>query len=314
MFPDAKYICLHRHAMDVVSSCLESSRLSLMPEQLNYVCQNSGSLVGAMVQNWVEKTQTLLEFEQKYHKKCYQIKYESYILNPVETLQPMFEFLGVTWDCALLDSVFSVSHDSGPEDLKVAYSNRIHKDSIGKGAQVDLLFVSSGLIEEMNQLLATLKYPVVGPEWGITSYTYLSSNTSQNNDVTHKDSSGNAGEILINSFSSRLQDLIKGLESQRHQVIYKIIVTGNNGGTWTIDLNDHECPIKIIDKQANCTLTFLPEDAINIAHGNLNPIELWLQGKLKFSGDRELADIFCWFLVGRLQWRKKSATWWLEKM
>ena len=103
-----------------------------------------------------------------------------------------------------------------------------------------------------------------------------------------------------------------GLESQSQKVIYKIIITGNNGGIWTIDLTDHECPIKTIDEQADCTLTFFPEDAINIVHGTLNPIELWMQGKLQVSGDRTLAEIFLWFLVGRLQWRKPSAAWWLE--
>ena len=310
VFPNAKYICLHRHAMDVVYSCLETSRLSLMSDQLNYVCQNSGSIVGAMVQNWVEKTRQILDFEQTYHQQSFQIKYESYVLNPVEALQPMFEFLEVHWDSKLLDYVFSVSHDLGPEDPKVAYSNRIRKDSIGKGAKVDVLRIAPHLIHDMNELLATLRYPIVGQDWGIASYTYLSSNTSQDRDKTKIASSGNAGEIFINSFSSRLKDLIQGLEGR--QVIYKIIVAGNHGGTWTIDLTKPEYSIKMEDRQADCTLSFFSEDVIDTINNKLNPIELWMQGKLQVSGDRKLAEIFCWFLVGRLQWRKPSASWWLE--
>lgn len=308
VFPDAKYICLHRHAMDVVYSCLEASRLSLMPEQLNYVCQNSGSIVGAMVQNWVEKNRQILEFEQEHKAQCYQIKYESYVLNPVETLQPMFEFLGVTWDNSLLDSVFCVPHDLGPEDPKVAYSNQIRKDSIGKGAQVDTLRIPPHLMKEMNQLLTTLNYPVVDKDWGIGSYSYLSSHISQDSSLKSMNSSINAGEMLINSFSSRLNDLIEALEN--NQVVYKIIVIGNHGGIWSLDLADPDDPIKTVDEQADCTLTFFAEDAIQIVNNTLNPIELWMQGKLQVSGDRRFAEVFCWFLVDRLQWRKPSSGWW----
>ncbi|NEP13161.1 MAG: hypothetical protein F6K14_23730 [Symploca sp. SIO2C1] len=310
VFPEAKYICLHRHAMDVVHSCLESSRLSLMPEQLNYVCQNSGSIVGAMVQNWVEKTQEILRFEQEYPEQCFQIKYESYILNPIDTLQAMFEFLGVSWDSALLDSVFSIEHDLGREDPKVAYSNRIHNNSIGKGAQIDTLRIPPRLIEEMNELLTKLQYPIVGSDWGVDSYTYLASESNEEISQAQVSPPMNPEEILIESFSSRLTELLKGLEGR--QVIYKIILTGNQSGSWLIDLTDPDCPIKTgngngtADKKADCTLTFFSEEIINIVNGTVNPMELWIQGKLQVTGDRTLAEIFCWFLVGRLHCRKKN--------
>lgn len=311
VFPEAKYICLHRHAMDVVHSCLETSRLSLMSDQLNYVCQNSGSIVGGMVQNWVEKTHQLLKFEQAYPAQCFQIKYESYVLNPVEVLQPMFEFLRVDWDASLLNSVFSVQHDLGPEDPKVAYSNRIHKNSIGKGAQIDTLRIAPHLMQEMNTLLTTLSYPIVDSDWGTGYYTDLSLDLSENKSETSVASSVvNAGEKLINFVSSQLNDLIEALEGR--QVIYKITVTGSNGGCWMIDLTHPSCPITPGNREAHCTLTFSPKDAINIINSVSNPIELWMQGKLQVLGDRKLAEVFCWLLVGRLQWRKPSASWWLE--
>lgn len=311
VFPDAKYICLHRHAMDVVHSCLEISRWSLMPDQLNYVCQNSGSIVGAMVQNWVEKTRQILDFEQEHPEQCFQVKYESYVLNPVDTLGPMFEFLGVEWDRAMLDSVFSVQHDLGFEDQKVAYSNRIHQNSIGKGAQVNTFYIAPHLMKEMNELLARLEYPIVGPDWGAASYSYLfSDQNDQHISEDNTPSSINTAEVFINSFASRLKDLVEALENR--QVIYKINFIGEHNDTWTIDLTKPECPISRGDGEADCTVTFLSKDAINIVNGTLNPIELWIQKKLQVSGDRELADIFCWFLVDRLKWRRSSANWRLE--
>ncbi len=316
VFPEAKYICLYRHGMDVVHSCLESSRLSLMPEQLSYVCQNSGSIVGGMVQNWVEKTQQILTFEQTYPEQCFPIKYESYVVNPAATLQPMFEFLGVDWDETLLDSVFSTQHDLGPEDPKVAYSNRIHQGSIGKGAQIDTLRIPSPLMTQMNQLLETLSYPTVGADWGIDAYDNLINNSFEK---TQSDNGYfqetlevfplKASEALISFCKSRLNTLIEELEGRA--VSYKLRFVNNPHDAWTIDLANREQPIQQIDRDADCTLTFTPEDALNIVNGNANPIELWMQSKLKVSGDRHLGEIFCWFLVDRLQWRKKSATWWL---
>lgn len=318
VFPEAKYICLYRHGMDVVHSCLESSRLSLMPEQLSYVCQNSGSLVGAMTQNWVEKTQKILTFEQTYPEQCFQIKYESYVVNPVATLQPLFEFLEVDWDETLLDSVFSIQHDLGPEDPKVAYSKRIHKGSIGKGAQIDTLRIPSPLMTQMNQLLETLSYPTVGPNWGIDAYSSLINSSSEkmqsdnghSPQITLDVSPSKASEALISFCKSRLDTLIDGLEGR--SVSYKLRFINDLHNIWTIDLTNQDYPIQQVDKDADCTLTFTPEDALNIVNGSANPIELWMQSKLKISGDRNLGEIFCWFLVDRLEWRKKSTTWWLE--
>ncbi|NEQ98521.1 MAG: hypothetical protein F6K30_17675 [Cyanothece sp. SIO2G6] len=311
IFPGARFICLHRHAMDVVHSCLESSRLSLMPEQLNYVCRNSGSILGAMVQNWIEKTQRLLEFEAKNPTQCFRITYESYVLHPYRTLKPMFEFLGVDWDAKLLDSVFAVQHDLGPEDPKVAYSNSIRKDLIGKGAHIDSHHIPTPLLEKMNTLLTELGYTLVDDNWGVTSYDYLFANLDQSVEKIETASQADTAELLRQCFLPRIHELNQELKDRR--VVYKIIVTGAHGGTWTIDLANPDCPLEQGHKDADCTFTFSAEDVIGIFNGTLNPVERWMQGKLHVAGDRTLAEVFCWFLAGRLKWRKPSASssWWL---
>ncbi|MBC6477899.1 MAG: sulfotransferase [Hormoscilla sp. GM7CHS1pb] len=305
VFPESKYICLHRHAMDVVHSCMEITRFGFMPDQLTYLCHNSGNIVGAMVENWIDKTRKLLQFEREIPERCFRIKYESYILNQTQALSPMFEFLGVTWDASLLDSVFSVKHDQGAEDHKVKFSQRIHKNSIGKGTSIKLKYIPKHLLKEMNKLLEELEYPPVGPDWDTASSLY----TPRDSGAKEDNVTLNVEEILTRYLTPRIKELRDKLQGRK--VIYKIIVTGVGGGLWTIDLtkpsNHLECGE---NGKADCTVTVSSKDAVDLVKGNFNPVELEIQGKLHIAGEAVLREIFCWFLVGRLQWYKSSPEWW----
>ena len=55
------------------------------------------------------------------------------------------------------------------------------------------------------------------------------------------------------------------------------------------------------------------KDAVALVKGNINPVELEMQGKLHIAGEAAVGEIFCWFLVGRLQWYKSSPDWWSKK-
>lgn len=305
VFPEAKYICLHRHAMDVVHSCMEITRFGFMPEQLTYLSHNSGNIVGAMVENWIDKTRKLLQFERESPERCFRIKYESYIFNPTEALSPMFAFLGVTWDASLLDSVFSVKHDRGAEDHKVKFSQQIHKNSIGKGASIKLKYIPKHLLKEMNKLLEELEYPPVGPDWDTASSLYPPRDSGAKEDGVTL----NVEDIFTRYLTPRIEELSAKLQGRK--VIYKIIVTGSGGGVWTIDLTKASNQLCREDGKADCIVTVSSKDAVDLVKGNVNPVELEMQGKLHIAGEAVLGEIFCWFVVGRLQWYKSSRySWW----
>jgi len=304
VFPEAKYICLHRHAMDVVHSCMEITRFGFWPPQLTYLCRNSGNIVGAMVENWIDKTRSLLQFERSNQDKCFRIKYESYVLNPTEALSPMFGFLGVAWDTSLLDLVFSVRHDRGAEDHKVKFSQRINKNAIGKGSSIKLQYIPKHLLGEMNGLLEELDYPPVGPDWDIAPSLYPPTDSQPKQDGV----AANVEKIFTDYLTPRISELIDKLEGRK--VIYKIIVTGEGGGVWTIDLTKASNQLGRENGKADCIVTVSSKDAVDLVKGNVNPVELEMQGKLHIAGEAVLGEIFCWFLVGRLQWYKSSPDWW----
>jgi protein-tyrosine sulfotransferase len=140
-FPDVRYICLHRNSWDVVQSCLELRRKGFIEWTAPYVARNPQNFVTAMLDSWIEKTQTILTVEANHSQTC-RIKYEDLILNPVKALDPVFKFLGLDWTPSLLNRVFAVKHDPGGGDYKIEATHQIERDHIGRGTQIDAAFLA----------------------------------------------------------------------------------------------------------------------------------------------------------------------------
>ncbi len=72
--------------------------------------------------------------------------------------------------------------------------------------------------------------------------------------------------------------------------IYEFQITGDNGGTWTLDLKND--PISIAEKQGDgpdCTVIMKDESFTKMVNGDLKPQMAFLTGKLKVTGNMGLA-------------------------
>jgi protein-tyrosine sulfotransferase len=296
VFPDAKYICLHRHCMDVVQSCLEGSANGFVVD-LAYYARNisdsyahrSGNHISAFIDSWIDKAERLLRFEQENASNCFRIKYESLVENPGEVLRPMFEFLGVEWDERLPNQVFSIAHDQGPGDQKAAFSKRIHRDSVGRGSTISRSLIPRDMVDRMNSLLVELGYPIVGPDWGIN--TSANGIPSENRESAESPSDQVSESLIKDIFSTHFPRQLEKHRDRLPQIRgnYKFIVTGSGGGTWTINLKEGHNSINTENGEADCTFMVSATDLAQMVSGKLNAANATIEGRLRVAGDSRLA-------------------------
>jgi len=288
VFPDARYVCLYRNCMDVVHSSIECSRLGFLPELAPYVQKRPENIVAAMVESWVEKTTTLLEFELAHTSQCFRVKYENLVAEPSQTLSPMFASFGLDWDEGLLNDVFSTQHDQGSGDQKILFTKKVNTGSIGRGSTISRSNIPADLLEKMNDLLARLEYPPVGDDWDNAPSPYLPAKIA-------------ADEVeLVSSVEEMFRDHVPKLLQNGNAALRGFNGTckfevGDGGGTWMLTLRESQALAEARDGDADCTVRISAADLLDLVNGRLNTIAAFDQGKIHVMGDYDLAN-----QVGRL--------------
>jgi putative sterol carrier protein len=71
---------------------------------------------------------------------------------------------------------------------------------------------------------------------------------------------------------------------------YQFELTGDDGGTYHVDIKDQACEVKKGPAASpNITITMAASDYLDMINGKLNPQMAFMGGKLKIKGDMSLA-------------------------
>lgn len=278
LFPEAQYICLYRSCLDVVYSCIKTSPLGFMDELSPYVQRQPTNFVAAVIENWLEKTEKLIRFEENYPDKSIRVNYEFLVNNPRDELYRLFAFLGEDWNSELSNSIFKVSHDQGPGDSKVKFSSEIRRDSVGNGVQIPFTAIPEALVNRVDALHQKLGYPVLED-----LYRYSS-------DCVGYDSV---------DYGSLFENLIVSIQKVENKItihgVCKLIVSGLKGRVWRIEANTGELRFLNGDGPSDCVVSTSYVVFCKLLSKETSVLKSYENGEIAGDGNISLA-----FEFGRL--------------
>jgi len=74
------------------------------------------------------------------------------------------------------------------------------------------------------------------------------------------------------------------------KAVFQFDITGDGGGRWWVDLLNKPGAVgKGEKKEATCVITMDAEDFVGMASKTVNPVKLFMKGKLKIGGDAAAA-------------------------
>ena len=173
VFPDARYVCLHRHAMDVIASGLEACRWGFRYYGFDeYIQRSTDNFVDALARYWTERTTAILSFEGSGRAATYRMRYEDLVGEPEVALAGLLEFLGVEQAGPvirrMIADAFAADHGPGWGDHKMAMTTSIGSGSVGRGRAVPAMLIRPRRRSEMNEMLGALGYAQVTDDWNVS--------------------------------------------------------------------------------------------------------------------------------------------------
>jgi hypothetical protein len=168
IWPEAKFICLFRHPMDVIASGMEACPWGLNGYGFDpYIAETPGNSVFALARFWVDNAATILTAEGEYNERCHRVRYEDMVADPQAVADGIFDFLRLAPVPGVAEVCFAAERERfGPADYKIWNTSRITEDSVGRGWTVPAGLIGPQVRIAINELCGKLGYVPVDENWG----------------------------------------------------------------------------------------------------------------------------------------------------
>ena len=157
VFPDASFICLHRHVSDQVHSTLDYEGPLRLQRHLGH---RQNDVIAAATDRWCDITERLLAFEHASLGRTVRVRYEAFVTDPEGELRRILRGIGVRQVDGLSTAAFAAPHDRGPSDAKILGTARVCRDRVGKRGGVDIQRLPADLARRTRALLKRAGYIV----------------------------------------------------------------------------------------------------------------------------------------------------------
>jgi Sulfotransferase family len=171
LYPDATFICLYRHPMDVIASGLEACPWGLTGYGFEpYVASTPGNAVLALARYWADNAAAIAAVEQRHPDRCHRVRYEDLVSDPESTAAGIFAFLGVPPSPGISARCFAPERERlGPADYKIWHTSQITADSVGRGWSVPAAQITPAVTATVNELAGQLGYRPIDAGWSVTA-------------------------------------------------------------------------------------------------------------------------------------------------
>ena len=168
IWPQARFICLYRHPMDVIASGIEASPWGLTSYGFEpYIGSPPDNNVAALARYWLDYTTSIVAAEEHFTDHCLPVRYEDLVTDPDAQIARIFEFIGATPAPGIVARCFGPGHQRfGPGDYKIWNTSGVSADSVGRGWTMPAGKIPTPLLGRVNELADVLGYIRVGEQWG----------------------------------------------------------------------------------------------------------------------------------------------------
>jgi protein-tyrosine sulfotransferase len=168
LYPQAKFICLYRHPMDMIRSGIEACPWGLTGYGFDqYVAGSPGNVVLALARYWLDNATAIAAAEERHPDRCHRVRYEDMVTDPEKIADGIYRFLDIPPAPGIAAECFSSEHERfGPADHKIWATSRITADSVGKGESIPAGLIPPPFSTAINELALKLGYRPIDDEWG----------------------------------------------------------------------------------------------------------------------------------------------------
>ena len=169
VFPDAKFLCLYRHPLDVIAAGLEALPWGGNgPGSATYADLSPRNTVLALAQFWAANVALIMSVEERFHECSHRVRYEDLAADPEGVSDRIFRFLGVAPVPGLPQAWLTAGREqAGQSGYQVWHGARA--GSAGGGWSIPAALIGSPLTETINVLTDKLGYPRIDAHWGIAA-------------------------------------------------------------------------------------------------------------------------------------------------
>jgi len=280
IYPGARFICLFRHPMDMISSGLEACPWGLNGYGFDrYIADSPGNAVMALARYWLDGASAIAAVEEQHPGSCHRVRYEDMVADPERIAAGIFDFIGVGHVPGIGRAVFSHEHERfGPADHKIWYTSAISQNSVGRSDSLPIGLIPPPILGSINELLDKLGYIPVDESWGTADMPASLLVSADHPDYEEQSAALPQAAILADHLAAGLSRLDAGRWEARMAESFTVVIRQPSGARrvwWNVDLK--KCALIYGDQPATTDADCRGEEGTEPDWSIVGTAEAWLR-------------------------------------